>query len=182
MVPQSDLSARKKLSILSIAALVQPSSATTPSTSWRRGSIYSGRERRRYNTWVSVYGIRVSLPNSRPPATPANEKLARVPPVMSRPLSAASPVHPSYPVGRGISLPFGRLLSRCYRCSCNALTAWSLPFDPKECGVICLDHGLQGNSATRDLVMKNIPFYQCGFISPEHEAAIRAFLKLKCSS
>ena len=157
--------------------LVQPSSDTTPSTPWRRGSIYSGRERRRYNTCVSVYGIRASMPNSRPPATPTNEKLAGVSPVRSRPLSAASPVLPSYHVGRGISLPFGRLLPECYRCSCNALIAWSLPFDPKECSGICLNHSLQDNSAIRDLV-KDVPFYRYSFISPEHEAAIRAFLNL----
>ena len=48
-----------------------------------------------------------SMPNSKPPATPANEKLAGVPPVMGGPGSAASSVPPSYPVGRGISLLFG---------------------------------------------------------------------------
>src|SRR6266850_1494938 len=56
--PSTRWLSRKKLSILcilSIAAFVQPSSATTASTSWRRGSIYSGLERRRYNAWVIVY-------------------------------------------------------------------------------------------------------------------------------
>jgi hypothetical protein len=43
------------LCILSIPAFVQPSSATTASTSWRRGSIYWGFARRRYNICVRVY-------------------------------------------------------------------------------------------------------------------------------
>ena len=55
--------------------------------------------------------IGTSAINSKPPATAANEKLAGVPPVTSRPGSPASPVLRSYPVGRGIFLPFGRLLS-----------------------------------------------------------------------
>jgi hypothetical protein len=49
---------RMKLSILcilSIPAFVQPSSVITASTSWRRGSIYSGFARRRYNACVKVY-------------------------------------------------------------------------------------------------------------------------------
>ena len=119
-----------------------------------------------------------STPNSKPPATPANEKLAGVPQVTGGPGSAASSVPHSYPVGRGISLPFGRLLPKCSRCSWNALIAWRLTFDPKASGVVCLNHGLQDNSATRDLVMKDNPFFRYGFISPEHEAAIRAFLNL----
>ena len=56
--PSTRWVSRKKLSILcilSIAAFVQPSCATTASTSWRRGSIYSGLERRRYNACVIVY-------------------------------------------------------------------------------------------------------------------------------
>src|SRR6266702_7662015 len=55
--PSTRWDSRKKLSILcilSIPALVQPSSATAVSTSWRRGSIYSGLDRRRYNTFVNV--------------------------------------------------------------------------------------------------------------------------------
>jgi len=101
-----------------------------------------------------------------------------VPPVTSRPRSPASPVLPSYPVGRGISLPFGQLLPKCEGpgCSCNALIAWSIRSNPKDNGVLCLDHGLERNSATRDLVLWRNPPYQYGFISPEHEAAIRAFL------
>jgi hypothetical protein len=50
---------RTKLSIMcifSIPVFVQPSSATTASTSLRRGSMCSGWERRRYNTCVTVYG------------------------------------------------------------------------------------------------------------------------------
>jgi len=43
------------LCILSIPAFVQPSSLITASTNWRRDSIYSGLERRRYNTCVIVY-------------------------------------------------------------------------------------------------------------------------------
>jgi hypothetical protein len=56
--PSSRWDSRRKLSILcilSIPAFVQPSSATTASTSWRRGSTYSGCARRRYNSWVRVY-------------------------------------------------------------------------------------------------------------------------------
>src|SRR6266702_1441501 len=56
-MPSTRWDSRKKLSILCILcipALVQPSSATAVSTSWRRGSIYSGLERRRYNTSVDV--------------------------------------------------------------------------------------------------------------------------------
>ena len=120
--------------------------------------------------------IGTSTPNSKPPATPTNEKLAGVPPVTGGPGSAASLVLPFYPVGREISLPFGRLLPKCYRCSCNALIAWSHSSDSTRNGFMCLDHGLQGNSATRDLVLKQNPPYQYSFISPEHAAAIRAFL------
>lgn len=43
------------LCILSIPALIQPSSATAVSTSWRRASTYPGLERRRYNTFVNVF-------------------------------------------------------------------------------------------------------------------------------
>jgi len=123
--------------------------------------------------------IGTSTPNSKPPATPTNEKLAGVPPVMSRPGSPAPPVLPSYPVGRGISLPFGELLPKCNwcSCSCNALIAWSSHSYPKKSGVLCLDHGLQESSATRDVVLKWDFFNnRYNFISPDHEAAIRAFL------
>jgi len=121
--------------------------------------------------------IGTSMPNSKPPATPANEKLAGVPPVTSGPGSAASLVLPSYPVGRGISLPFGQSLPKCGRssCSCNALISWRSCNYPQKTGVLCLDHGLQRNSATQDLVLRT-QNYRYRFISPDHEAAIRAFV------
>ena len=123
--------------------------------------------------------IGMSTPNSKLPVTPANEKLAGVPLVTSRPESPASLMLPSYPMGRGISLPFGQLLPKCNwcSCSCNTLIAWSSHSYPKKSGVLCLDHGLQESSATRDLVLKWDFFNnRYAFISPEHEAAIRAFL------
>src|SRR6266446_10736431 len=58
VMPSSRWVSRMKLSILcilSIPSFVQPSSLTTASTSCRRGSIYSGWARRRYNTCVIVY-------------------------------------------------------------------------------------------------------------------------------
>src|SRR6266478_339139 len=58
VMPPSRWVSRRKLSILcilSIPTFVQPSSPITASTSRRRGSIYSGWERRRYNTCVIVY-------------------------------------------------------------------------------------------------------------------------------
>ena len=118
--------------------------------------------------------------NSKPPATADNEKLARVSPGTSRPESPASPVLRSYPVGRGISLPFDRSLPKCSwsSCSCNALIVWRSHSDIKQNGVVCLDHGLQKNLndyPTRYLSLGYTSF-QYEFISPEHEAAIRAFL------
>jgi len=125
--------------------------------------------------------IGTSTINSKPPATASNEKLAGVPPGTSRPGSPASP--PSYPVGRGISLPgpFGGLLPKCSwsSCSCNALVVWRSALDTKQTGVVCLDHGLRDESegwATRDLVLKSHSSFRYEFVSPEHEAAIRAFL------
>ena len=123
--------------------------------------------------------IGTSTPNSKPPATAPNEKLAGSPPVTSRPGSPASPVLPSYPVGRSVSLPFSRLLPKCdwSGCSCNALIAWSSRSDPsKENGFRCLDHGLDIHSDTRDLDLNWSLGYRFRFISTEHEAAIRAFL------
>ena len=116
--------------------------------------------------------------NSKPPATTANDKLSGVPPVTSRPRSPASPVLHSYPVGRGVSLPFGRLLPKCdwSNCSCNALIIWRSVNDTKRNGVVCLDHGLQEDLPTQDLHMKRLSVFRYEFISPEHEAAIRAFL------
>src|SRR6266403_1128728 len=57
-MPPNRWVSRRKLSILcilSIPAFVQPSSLITASTSCRSGSIYSGWERRRYNTCIIVY-------------------------------------------------------------------------------------------------------------------------------
>jgi hypothetical protein len=124
--------------------------------------------------------ICTTTPNSKPPTTPVNEKLVGVPRVTSRPGSAASPVLPSYPVGRGISFPFGQLLPKCdwSGCNCNALITWSHDSDTTDNGVLCLDHGLDKNSDTRDLLLKWNIFssYRYNFISPEHEASILAFL------
>jgi len=119
--------------------------------------------------------------NSRPPATAPNEKLAGVPPVTSRPGSPAPPALRSYPVGRGISLPFGRLLPKCdwSSCSCHALIVWRSILDIKQTGVVCLDHGLIKESEswpTQRLRLNGNHIFQYEFISPEHEAAIRAFL------
>ena len=121
-------------------------------------------------------GICTSTSNSKSLATSADEKLAGAPSVMSKPGSGASPVLPSYPVGRGISLSFGQLLPKCDFCSFSALIAWSGGFDPKQNGFMCLNHGLQENSATRDLVLKQNPPFRYCYISPAHEAAIQAFL------
>ncbi len=57
--PSSRWVSLRKLSILcnlSIPPFVHPSSSITASTSSRSGSIYSGLARRRYKTWVNVYG------------------------------------------------------------------------------------------------------------------------------
>ena len=126
--------------------------------------------------------IGTSTTNSMPPATPTNDKLAGLPPGTSRPGSAVSPVLPSYPVGRGIFLPFGRLLPKCgwSNCSCNALIVWRSKFDSKHHGVVCLDHGLEEESEilpTRDLYLKGVSNFSHQFISPEHLAAIRACVK-----
>ena len=120
--------------------------------------------------------ICTSTPNPEPLATPANEKLAGVPPVTSGPGSVGSPVLHSYPVGGGVSLPFGRMLPKCDACSCKALIAWSSLSNPKKNGFVCLDHGLRNDNgwATRHLGLLS---GKCrySFISAEHEAAIRAF-------
>ena len=55
----------------------------------------------------------------------------------------------------------------------KALIAWSSRSDPKETGVVCLDHGL---SNLRDLVLTWDAKRRYRFISPEHEAALRAYL------
>src|SRR6266404_8699324 len=60
IMPSNRCVSRRKLSILcilSIPSFVQPSSLITASTSCRRGSIYSGWARRRYNTCIIVYRV-----------------------------------------------------------------------------------------------------------------------------
>ena len=109
--------------------------------------------------------------NAKHPVAPANEKVEVVPPETVGPEPAASPALPSYPVGRGISLQFGQLLPQCANCNCNALIAMT-HFSSPEISVLCLDHGLIPNSVTRDLNF----WPRSRFISPEHEAAIRAVL------
>ena len=119
--------------------------------------------------------------NGKPPVIPANERLEAVSPDIVGSESAASSAIPSYPVGRGISLPFGQSLPRCERCSCCALIATKHRYTPEANHVLCLDHGLLRNSATRDLILLTVPQWSMNlqsynFISPEHEAAIRGFL------
>jgi hypothetical protein len=120
-------------------------------------------------------------PNGKPPVTPANEKLEAVYPEIVGSGSAKSPTFPSYPVGRGISLPFGQLLPRCAKCNCSALITTTHRYTPEANHFLCLDHGLLGNSVTQDLILLTVPQWSMNlqsynFISPEHEAAIRAFL------
>jgi hypothetical protein len=114
--------------------------------------------------------------SSQPPAAPTNEELAGVPPVMSELGSAASPVLPRYSVGRRISLSFGQVLPQCSLCSCNALIACSNRSDPKKNGFVCLDHGLEQGSDIRVLMLIWTIDHRYRFISPEHEAALWAFL------
>jgi hypothetical protein len=122
-------------------------------------------------------GICMSTPNSKSPVSPVNDKLTCLSLVTSEPApgSVASPVLPCYSVGCGVSLPFGQLLPQCskYNCHHNALIAWSNRSDPKETGVVCLSHGL---SDIRGLVLTWDVYRRYCFISPEHEAALRAFL------
>ena len=122
------------------------------------------------------HGVAICTPasDSKPPAAPANDELTDVPPVASGPESAASPVLPYYSVGWGISLPFAQLLPQCSECSCSALIAWSNRSDPKENGVVCVAHGLDGD--IRDLELRWTMKWRYRFISQEHEAALRAFL------
>jgi hypothetical protein len=112
--------------------------------------------------------------NAERPVTPASEKLEVVPPAVGSGL-AAFPALPCYPVGRGISLPFGQSLPRCAFCNCNALIAMRHRSEAER--VWCLEHGLLGKSDTRDLILLP-PWcdWRFSFISPEHEAAIRAFV------
>lgn len=122
-------------------------------------------------------GVR-SPSNSKPGLTATDEEPAGVPPVTNMPGCAVPLVLPSYPMGRGIFLPFGCLLPKChgYECDRNALIAYHNYSDTSRNDVLCLDHGLEANSDTRYLVLKPLPDYQYGFISLEHEDAIRAFL------
>jgi len=121
--------------------------------------------------------ITTSTLNTKHPVAPANEELEVVPPVTVVSGPAASPALPSYPVGRGISLPFGQLLPRCAKCNCNALIAITSRSNPRKKCVLCLDHGLLGSSDTQALILSNaLSNYRYSFISPEHEVAIRAFL------
>jgi len=116
-----------------------------------------------------------STPNAKHPVAPTDEKVEVFPPETVRPGPTVSPALPSYPVGRGISLPFGQVLPQCARCKCNALIAMTHRSDPKRNCVLCLDHGLFG-PVTRDLALFSGWCEYFSFISPEHEAAIRAFL------
>ena len=118
----------------------------------------------------------MSTLRSQPPAAPANEELAGVPPVTSELGSAESPVLPYYFVGRGISLPFGQVLPQCSNCNSNALVAWNGRSNPTQNGVLCLDHGLVKGSDIRDLRLPWNIDYRYRFLSPEHEAALREFL------
>ena len=119
--------------------------------------------------------ICTSTPNSKSLTAPTNEELTGVLPVTSVPESAAPPVLPCYSVGCGVSLPFGQPLPQCSECECglNTLISWSGRSDPKETGVVCLYHGL---SNLRDPVLNWTVNRRYRFISPEHEAALRAFL------
>ena len=123
-------------------------------------------------------GICACTPNSKPPAALANEELTGVPSVTSGPApeSAASPVLPYYSVGRGVSLPFGQLLPQCCECDCNAVITWSNRSDPKETNFVCLAHSFDSYSDIRSLTLPWTLQRRYRFISPEHEAALRAFV------
>jgi hypothetical protein len=119
--------------------------------------------------------IGTPTPNRKPRAAPANEELAGVRPVTSGPGSTASPMLPSHTVGRNMTLPYGQLLPRCGMCNCSALIVRTRRPHSKHNCFVCLDHGLSETSNTRDLVLRSGPKSRYAFISPEHEAAIRAF-------
>ena len=106
---------------------------------------------------------------------PANEKLAGLAGVTSE--TTASPMLPSYPVGWGISLPFGQLLPKCELCGCRALIARTHNSGSSEkSGVRCLTHGLTETSVAPCLVLKEkTKKARFTFISQAHEDAIRAF-------
>jgi len=118
-----------------------------------------------------------STPNPKPPAASTNEKLTLADiRVVNRSSPNASSKRPSHPVGRGILLPFNQTLPRCRSCQSSALIIRTRRSDPTNTGFVCLDHGLKGTSATRDLVLLQAKRSVFTFISPQHEAAIRAFL------
>jgi len=116
-----------------------------------------------------------STPNPKPPAASTNEKLTGIR-VVNRSSSNASSKLPSHPVGRGVLLPFNQTLPRCRSCQSSALITRTRRSDPTNTGFVCLDHGLKGTSVTRDLVLLQAKRSLFTFISPQHEAAIRAFL------
>ena len=119
--------------------------------------------------------ITTPAPKPKPPVAPVNEKIEGAAPVTVESRPAAPLVLPSYPVGRGVSLPFGQSLPRCARCNCSALIAMTHRYDPGKNRVLCLDHGLLWTSDTKDLVLLKA-WNRYSFISPEHGAAIRAFV------
>ena len=116
-----------------------------------------------------------SAPNPKPPAASTNEKPTGIR-VINRSSSNASSKLPSHPVGRGVLLPFNQTLPRCRSCCSSALITRTRRSDPTNTGFVCLDHGLKGTSVTRDLVLLQAKRNLFTFISPQHEAAIRAFL------
>ena len=119
-----------------------------------------------------------STPNPEPPAACASEKPASITQVTHMSGSDASSMLPSYPVGRGIIFPFNQTLPKCGMCRCSALITKTRRSDPSKIGFLCLGHGLDVTSAARDLVFSqaHAKKHICTFISPQHEAAIRAFL------
>jgi len=121
-------------------------------------------------------GVAITTPtpalNAEHPVAPANENVEVIPPETVGPGPATSPELRSYSVGGGISLPFGKVLPRCANCNFRALVAITHHSMPESDCVLCLNHGLRSGSVTRDLML----WPRCRFISPEHEAAIRAFL------
>jgi len=119
-----------------------------------------------------------STSNPKPPAASTNEKLATITPVANISGPGTLSVLPPYPVGRGIFLPFNQTLPKCEMCRCtSALITRTRRSDPCNTVFLCLGHGLDVTSATHDLVLCQLTKkYLYSFISPQHEAAIRAVL------
>ena len=117
-----------------------------------------------------------STPNPETPSACASEKPASVTPVTRMSGSDASSMLPSYPVGRGIIFPFSQELPKCGMCRCSALITKTRRPDPSKTVFLCLGHGLDVTLAARDLVLLQAKKSLYTFISPQHEAAIRAFL------